>query len=73
MFNADTNETLVYAIGDQFMGARIYAIDKTRVFINHDGKNEYIDNVGITRSPATYNQVSYGAALQEVEPITPQG
>ena len=42
--NGDTNETLVYAIGDKFMGARIYAIEKDRVLVDNDGHNEYIDN-----------------------------
>lgn len=42
--NGDTNETLVYAIGDQFMGTVIYAIEKDRVLIDNDGHNEYIDN-----------------------------
>jgi general secretion pathway protein C len=42
--NGDTNETLVYAIGDKFMGARIYAIEKDRVLIDNDGHNEFIDN-----------------------------
>lgn len=44
MTNGDTNETLVYAIGDKFMGTRIYAIEKDRVLIDNDGHNEYIDN-----------------------------
>jgi general secretion pathway protein C len=42
--NSDTNETLVYAIGDKFMGAGIYAIEKDRVLLDNDGRNEYIDN-----------------------------
>ena len=42
--NADTNETLVYAMGDKFMGARIYAIEKDRVLLDNDGRNEFIDN-----------------------------
>jgi len=42
--NAETNETLVYAIGDKFMGARIYGIEKDRVLLDNDGRNEYIDN-----------------------------
>jgi len=42
--NSDSNETLVYAIGDKFMGARIYAIEKDKVLVDNDGHNEYIDN-----------------------------
>ena len=42
--NGDTNETLVYALGDTFMGARIYKIEKDKVLIDNDGRNEYIDN-----------------------------
>jgi len=41
--NIDANETLVYAIGDTFLDARIYKITKTQVFIDNDGKNEFID------------------------------
>ena len=57
--NGDTNETLVYAIGDKFMGARIYAIEKDRVLLDNDGHNEFIDNsaaaapnLGFTPMPA---------------------
>jgi general secretion pathway protein C len=42
--NSDINETLVYAIGDKFMGARIYGIERDRVLLDNDGRNEYIDN-----------------------------
>jgi len=56
--NGDTNETLVYALGDKFMGARIYAIEKERVLLDNDGRNEFIDNtaaaapnLGITPMP----------------------
>jgi general secretion pathway protein C len=42
--NGETNETLVYALGDTFMGTRIYAVEKDRVLIDNDGHNEYIDN-----------------------------
>ena len=42
--NPDLNETQVYAIGDKYQGARIYAVEKERVLIVHDGVNEYIDN-----------------------------
>ena len=53
--NPDTHETRVYRIGDRFMGARIYAIDRTRVFIENDGNSEYIeiDTSGATRSATT--------------------
>jgi general secretion pathway protein C len=42
--NPDLNETQVYAIGDKYQGARIYEVQKDRVLIDNDGKNEYIDN-----------------------------
>jgi general secretion pathway protein C len=42
--NGDSNETLVYGIGDKFMGARIYAVEKERVLLDNEGHNEYIDN-----------------------------
>jgi len=42
--NSDVNETLVYATGDKFMGAHLYAIEKDRVLLDNDGRNEYIDN-----------------------------
>jgi general secretion pathway protein C len=42
--NPDLNETQVYGIGDKYQGARIYAVEKDRVLIDNDGKNEYIDN-----------------------------
>ena len=42
--NGDTNETLVYALGDKFMGATIYKVEKDKVLIDNDGRNEYIDN-----------------------------
>jgi general secretion pathway protein C len=47
--NTDTNETLVYAIGDRFMGARIYSVEHRpnepdRVLLDNDGRNEFIDN-----------------------------
>jgi general secretion pathway protein C len=59
--NSDTNESFVYTIGDKFMGARIYEVEKDRVLIDNDGKNEYIDNgvvqpsfqnLGVTPIPA---------------------
>ncbi len=43
LLNTDANETLVYAIGDTFLGASIYKIEKARVLINNQGKNEFID------------------------------
>jgi general secretion pathway protein C len=42
--NGEINETLVYAIGDKFMSASIYGIEKDRVLIDNDGRNEFIDN-----------------------------
>ena len=42
--NPDVNETQVYAIGEKYQGARIYAIEKERVLIDNNGVNEYIDN-----------------------------
>ena len=42
--NPDLNETQVYAIGDKYQGARIYAVEKERVLIDNNGSNEYIDN-----------------------------
>jgi general secretion pathway protein C len=45
--NPDLNETQVYGIGDKYQSARIYAIEKERVLLDHDGVNEYIDNSGL--------------------------
>jgi general secretion pathway protein C len=42
--NPDLNETQVYAIGDKYQGARIYAVEKERALIDNNGVNEYIDN-----------------------------
>ena len=54
--NTDQNETGVYAVGDTFMSARIYAIErllerqgdrdvvKERVLLVNEGRNEYIDS-----------------------------
>jgi general secretion pathway protein C len=42
--NPDVNETQVYAIGEKYQGARIYAIEKERVLVDNNGVNEYIDN-----------------------------
>ena len=42
--NPDVNETQVYAIGEKYQDARIYAIEKERVLIDNAGVNEYIDN-----------------------------
>jgi general secretion pathway protein C len=56
--NTDANETLVYAIGDTFLDARIYKIEKARVYVNNQGKNEFIDanppggpNLGVVPQP----------------------
>lgn len=42
--NPEVNETQVYAIGDRYQGARIYAVEKERVLIDNHGVNEFIDN-----------------------------
>ncbi len=42
--NSDTNETAVYAMGDKFQLARIYQVEKDRVLVDNEGRNEYIDN-----------------------------
>lgn len=42
--NPDVNETQVYSIGDRYQGARLYLVEKERVLIDNDGRNEYIDN-----------------------------
>jgi hypothetical protein len=60
----DTHETRVYRIGDRFMGARIYAMDRTRVFIENDGNIEYIE---IDTSEATR------PATTEYPGFAPQG
>ncbi len=55
--NPDLNETVVYAIGDKYQAARVYGIEKERVLVDNEGRNEYIDNgvagpnVGITPMP----------------------
>ncbi len=41
--DTDANLTMVYALGDTFLSARIYKIEKARVLINNEGKNEFID------------------------------
>jgi len=46
IINPDLNETQVYAVGDEYQSARIYAIEKARVLLDHKGVNEYIDNSG---------------------------
>ena len=57
--NPDLNETQVYAIGEKYQGARIYGIEKERVLVDNDGRNEYIDNsaaaapnLGVNNMPA---------------------
>ena len=57
--NPDVNETQVYSIGDKYQGARLYQVEKERVLIDNDGRNEYIDNsaaaapnMGTTPMPA---------------------
>ena len=55
--NPDLNETQVYAIGDKYQGARIYAVEKERVLLDNAGVNEFIDNnaaapnLGVTAMP----------------------
>ena len=55
--NPDLNETQVYAIGDKYQGARIYAVEKERVLVDNAGVNEFIDNnaaapnLGVTAMP----------------------
>lgn len=56
--NTDQNETAVYAVSDTFMNARIYEIQRDRVLVINDGRNEYIDNsapaapnLGVTAMP----------------------
>jgi general secretion pathway protein C len=43
LVDLDRNETAVYTLGDVFMGARIHAIERDRVLIDHRGHNEFID------------------------------
>ena len=57
--NSDTNETAVYAVGDRFLSARIYQVEKDRVLVDNEGRNEYVDNseaappnLGIATIPA---------------------
>ena len=56
--NPDLNETQVYAIGDKYQGARIYAVEKERVLLDNAGVNEFIDNnaaapnLGVSPMPA---------------------
>ncbi|GAC1542604.1 MAG: hypothetical protein NVS2B9_09710 [Myxococcales bacterium] len=42
--NTDTSETVVYALNERFKNAQIYAIEKDRVLVDNEGRNEYIDN-----------------------------
>jgi general secretion pathway protein C len=44
LINTDINETVVYALNERFQNARIYAIEKDRVLVDNEGRNEYIDN-----------------------------
>jgi general secretion pathway protein C len=54
ILNTDNNETAVYAVGDYFLTARIYRIErvpeagkdgssKDRVLVENEGRNEFID------------------------------
>jgi general secretion pathway protein C len=65
--NTDSNETLVYALGDRFMGARLYAIERDRVLVDNDGRNEFIDNsaaspgnIGMSAMPFPGQPVAQG-------------
>ena len=55
--NNDTSETVVYALNERFQDAVIYAIEKDRVLLDNQGRNEYIDdtaaapNLGVTPMP----------------------
>ena len=56
--NPDLNETQVYAIGDKYQGARVYGVEKSRVLLDNNGVNEYLDNasaappnLGVTAMP----------------------
>ena len=67
IINPDANDTQVYGIGDKYQGARIYAIEKERVLIDHDGVNEYIDdsgaatpNLGVVPIPGVQPQAQQG-------------
>ena len=57
IINSDTNETVVYALNERFENAVIYAIEKDRVLLDNEGRNEYIDdsaaapNLGVTPMP----------------------
>jgi general secretion pathway protein C len=71
--NPDVNETQVYGIGDKYQGARIYAIDKERVLIDHDGVNEYIDdsgasapNLGVVPLPGAQAQAGGGEGVRQL-------
>jgi general secretion pathway protein C len=44
IINSDTNETVVYALNERFQNALIYAIERDRVLVDNEGRNEYIDN-----------------------------
>jgi general secretion pathway protein C len=52
LINTDINETVVYALNERFQNARIYGIEKDRVLLDNEGRNEYIDNSAATATPA---------------------
>ena len=65
--NPDLNETQVYTIGEKYQGARIYAVEKERVLVDNDGRNEYIDNsaaaapnLGVSPMPVPMQPVGGG-------------
>jgi general secretion pathway protein C len=44
IINPDLGEPAVYTVGSNYLGARIYEIDKDRVLFVNNGVNEYMDN-----------------------------
>jgi general secretion pathway protein C len=52
IINPDVNETSVYGVGERYMGAVIYQIDRKRVLLDNNGVNEYLDdNAGGAPAP----------------------
>jgi general secretion pathway protein C len=52
ILNPDVNETSVYGVGEHYMGALIYQIDKKRVLLDNNGVNEYLDDNAGGAAPA---------------------
>ena len=71
--NPDLNETQVYSIGDKYQGARIYEIEKERVLVDNEGRNEYIDNsaagpnVGVTAMPAGQPLTADAGGVKQID------